>query len=64
MLAPVAIDLLLIGIFVMIVGWVHGAFRRRVLVEHTQPPTSAHAAAGSGRFVYRDKIFQQHDLRL
>ncbi|HEX3449985.1 MAG TPA: hypothetical protein VHS97_17150 [Isosphaeraceae bacterium] len=64
MLAPVATDLLLIGIFVMIVGWVYGVFRRHVLVEHTQPPTSAHAAACSGRFVYRDKFFQQHDLRL
>ena len=30
MLAPVATDLLLIGIFVIIVGWVYGAFRRRV----------------------------------
>ena len=64
MLAPCAIALLLIGTFVIFVGWAHGAIRRCVAGEHSKPPATVHAAAAPDWFVYRDKFHPHHDLRL
>ena len=64
MLAPSAIALLLIGTFVIFVGWAHGSIRHRAVGEQSKPQVTVHAAAAPGWFVYRDKFHQYRDLRL
>ena len=64
MLAPCAIALLLIGTFVIFVGWAHGAIRHCAAGERSKPPVTVHAAAAPGWFVYREKFHQYRDLRL